>query len=135
MKLTGTASLARYFSAMLAVVLVVSGAARAEQFFSFDATPGKLPKTVVPVSCSIELRPDAESLALPGVEVIDIEVREPTARLTLNAVSTTFASVTVDDGTQRAAGFASCDGTTKRSAGNASATRVLGSVALPGHSG
>jgi len=97
-----TASLARYFSAMLAVVLVVSGAARAEQFFSFDATPGKLPKTVVPISYSIELRPDAESLALPGVEVIDIEVREPTARLTLNAVNTTFASVTVDDGAERA---------------------------------
>ena len=93
-----TASLARYFSAMLAVMLVVSGAARAEPVFSFDATPGKLPKTVVPISYSIELRPDAESLALPGVEVIDIEVREPTARLTLNAVNTTFASVTVDDG-------------------------------------
>ena len=71
---------------MLALVLVVSGA-RAEPVFSFDATPGKLPKTVVPISYSIELRPDAESLALPGVEVIDIEVREPTARLTLNAVS------------------------------------------------
>ena len=94
--------MARYFGAMLAVVLVVSGAARAEPVFSFDATPGKLPKTVVPINYSIELRPDAESLALPGVEVIDIEVREPTARLTLNAVNTTFASVTVDDGTERA---------------------------------
>ena len=102
MKLIETASLARYFSAMLAVVLVVSGAARAEPVFSFDATPGKLPKTVVPISYSIELRPDVESLALPGVEVIDIEVREPTARLTLNAVNTTFASVTVDDRAERA---------------------------------
>ena len=36
------------------------------------------------------------------MEVIDIEVREPTARLTLNAVNTTFASVTVDDGAERA---------------------------------
>jgi hypothetical protein len=32
--------------------------------FSFDATPGKLAKTVVPISYSIELRPDVESLAL-----------------------------------------------------------------------
>ena len=103
MKSIETASLARYFSAMLAVVLVVSGVARAEPVFSFDATPGKLPKTVVPISYSIELRPDVESLALPGVEVIDIEVREPTARLTLNAVNTTFASATADDGTERAA--------------------------------
>ena len=63
--------------------------------FSFDATPGKLPKTVVPISYSIELRPDAASLALPGVEVIHIDVREPTARLTLNAVNIVFAFVTV----------------------------------------
>ncbi|WP_247831949.1 M1 family metallopeptidase [Bradyrhizobium sp. 200] len=101
MKLT-EASLARYFAAMLALMLVISSAARAEPVFSFNGTPGKLPKTVVPISYSIELRPDAESLALPGVEVIDIEVREPTARLTLNAVGTTFASVTVDDGIERA---------------------------------
>ena len=86
---------------MLALIFVVSGV-RAEPVFSFDATPGKLSKAVVPISYSIELRPDAESLALPGVEVIDIEVREPTARLTLNAVNTTFASVTVDDGAERA---------------------------------
>ena len=64
MKLIETASLARYFSAMLAVMLVVSGAARAEPAFSLDATPGKLPKTVVPIHYSIELRPDVESLAL-----------------------------------------------------------------------
>src|SRR3954454_1933255 len=87
---------------MLALMIVVSGTARAEPVFSFDATPGKLSKTVVPINYSIELRPDAESLALPGVEVIDIEVREPTARLTLNAVDTTFASVTVDDSAERA---------------------------------
>ena len=97
MKLIVTAPLARYCGAMIVMMIVVTGAVRAEPVFSFDATPGKLPKTVVPISYSIELRPDAESLALPGVEVIDIEVREPTARLTLNAVNTTFASVTADD--------------------------------------
>ena len=102
MKLIVTASLARYCGAMIVMMIVVTGAVRAEPVFSFDATPGKLPKTVVPINYSIELRPDAESLALPGVEVIDIDVREPTARLTLNAVNTTFASVTVDDGAERA---------------------------------
>jgi hypothetical protein len=58
-----TASLARYFNAMLAVVPVVRCRARRADF-SFDATPGKLAKTVVPISYSIELRPDVESLAL-----------------------------------------------------------------------
>ena len=69
MKLKETAPLARYVGAMLALMFVVSGAVQAEPVFSFDATPGKLPKTVVPINYSIELRPDAESLALPGVEV------------------------------------------------------------------
>ena len=102
MKLIVMASLARYCGAMIAMMILVTGAVRAEALFSFEATPGKLSKTVVPISYSIELRPDAESLALPGVEVIDIDVREPTARLTLNAVNTTFASVTADDSAERA---------------------------------
>jgi hypothetical protein len=43
----------------------------------FLAAPGRLPTTVVPIGYSIGLRPEAESLALPGVELIDIEVRDP----------------------------------------------------------
>src|SRR6202035_879709 len=78
-------------AAAAALVLSISGAA-AEPVFSFDSTPGKLPKTVIPVHYAIELTPDLRTLALPGVETIDIEVREPTVRLVLNAVNTTFAS-------------------------------------------
>ena len=97
-----TTSLLRCFGIMLALVSAVSGAAQAEPIFSFDATPGKLSKAVVPIHYAIELRPDAESLALPGVEVIDIEVREPTARLMLNAVNIAIDSVTADDSADRA---------------------------------
>jgi aminopeptidase N len=89
-------------AAAAALVLSISGAAAAEPVFSFDSAPGKLPKTVIPVHYAIELTPDLRTLALPGVETIDIEVREPTARLVLNAVNTTFASVTIDDEAQRA---------------------------------
>jgi aminopeptidase N len=96
----------RNFAAALAISAALacslSAGAAAEQIFSFDAAPGKLPKTVIPIHYAIELTPDLESLALAGVEVIDIEVREPTARLVLNAVNTTFASATVDDDAQRA---------------------------------
>jgi aminopeptidase N len=103
----GMARALRNFAAALATTAVlalsISASAAAEPAaFSFDATPGKLPKTVVPVHYAIELTPDLESLALAGVEVIDIEVREPTARLVLNAVNTTFASATIDDDAQRA---------------------------------
>jgi aminopeptidase N len=96
---------ARNLGAVLAATLLVfsmSGGAAAEPAYSFDTAPGKLPKTVIPVHYAIELTPDLASLALPGVETVDIEVREPTARLTLNAINTTFASATIDDDAQRA---------------------------------
>ena len=102
-KLIAVASVLRCLASALVLPLSVDGTASAEPVFSFDATPGKLPKTIVPIHYAIELKPDIESLALPGVEVVDIEVREPTARLTLNAVNTTISSVTVDDGAERAA--------------------------------
>src|SRR3954454_10118443 len=82
--------------AAIVLALSMSGSAAAEPGFSFDAAPGKLPKTVVPIHYAIELTPDLESLALAGVEVVDIEVREPTARLVLNAVNTTFGAVSID---------------------------------------
>src|ERR1700688_3647676 len=89
---------------LAATVLVfsVSNGAAAEPAFSFDAAPGKLPKAVIPVHYAIELTPDLESLALAGAETVDIEVREPTARLTLNAIDTIFASAAIDDDAQRA---------------------------------
>ena len=96
------ALLLRSVVAAFALLLSLSGVAFAEPVFSFDTSPGKLPKTVVPVHYAIELTPDLESLALPGVEIIDIEAREQTARLTLNAVDTTFASASIDDDIQSA---------------------------------
>ncbi|WGS22054.1 MULTISPECIES: M1 family metallopeptidase [unclassified Bradyrhizobium] len=85
------------------VLLSVAAGARAEQTFSFDSTLGGLPKVVVPVNYAIELTLDFANLVLPGVETVDIEVREPTAQVTLNTISTTFGDVSADDGAQRAA--------------------------------
>src|SRR5712664_4232518 len=87
----GMAGAVRDLAAMLAativIVLALSGIAVAEPGYSFDATPGKLPKTVIPLHYAIELTPDLGTLALGGVETVDIEVRLPTARLTLHAVN------------------------------------------------
>src|SRR5271170_6142192 len=93
-KPAGTALAQRRLGAVLAVTAVlllsISSGARAEPTYSFDTTPGKLPKTVIPVHYAIELTPDLATLKLAGVEVVDIEVREPTARLILNAVDMTL---------------------------------------------
>src|SRR5947209_3753743 len=87
----------------LAIALVSVGVAAAEPGYSFDATPGRLPKTVVPIHYAIELEPNLESLTLAGSELVDIEVREPTTRLVLNAVNTTLTAATIDDEAQSAA--------------------------------
>jgi aminopeptidase N len=93
----------RRLVATLALMLSMSGAALAEQVFSFDTTPGKLPKNVVPLHYAIELRPDMVGLTLAGVETVDIDVREATARIVLNAVGTIFDAVSIDGDAQRAA--------------------------------
>src|ERR1700744_6372415 len=82
--------------------LLLSGSARAEAPFSFDATPGKLPKVAVPSHYAIELAPDLQALTADGSEVIDIEVRETTWRLQLNAANLTITEASIDGGAQRA---------------------------------
>src|ERR1700716_3405667 len=102
----GMARIVRHLAAGLAatvvLALLLSGKAGAEPGYSFDTTPGKLPKAVIPLHYAIELTPDLASLRLEGFEAVDIEVREPTARLTLNAVNMTLGATTVDDDAQRA---------------------------------
>src|SRR5712691_12687746 len=84
-------------AATLALALALGGAAAAEPAYSFAATPGKLPKTVVPTHYAIELEPDLEKLTLAGAVVANIEVRESTARVVVNAVGMTLASGTADE--------------------------------------
>jgi aminopeptidase N len=98
----GTVRALRHLTVMLALVLSGPGHAAAESGYSFDATPGKLPKTVIPLHYAIELTPDLVSLKIAGAEVVDIEVREPTARLVLNAVNMALSAASIDDGAQAA---------------------------------
>src|SRR6266540_1855693 len=87
----------RLAAATLALALALGGAAAAEPVNSFAATPGKLPKTVIPSHYAIELEPDLEKLTLAGAVVADIEVREPTAQVVVNAVNMTLAGATADE--------------------------------------
>jgi aminopeptidase N len=85
----------------LLALVAAAQAACAEDAFSFAATPGKLPKTVVPTFYAIELKPDFEQLTIAGSETVDVQVAAPTAEITLNAVNMTIASATAEHG-QRA---------------------------------
>ncbi|HKA80957.1 MAG TPA: M1 family metallopeptidase, partial [Xanthobacteraceae bacterium] len=90
-------------AAVLLALVLVAGSALAEPAFSFDSAPGKLPKTVVPVHYAVDLALNPEGRTITGSELIDIEVREPTARIVLNADDIAISAASIDDGAQRAA--------------------------------
>ena len=61
-------------------------AARAEQPFSFAATPGQLPKSVVPHHYALHLTPDFTARTTTGTAQIDVEVLTPVRSVVLNAL-------------------------------------------------
>src|SRR6516162_5930799 len=85
-----------------AALLLSASAAIAEPLYSFDTTPSKLPKSVLPSHYAIELSPDLQALTTKGQETVDIEVREQVERIVLNAVNTDIGEAAIDDGAQRA---------------------------------
>src|SRR5262245_12728498 len=86
----------RLLTGVLMLLLIVS-AAWADTPFSLQTTPGKLPKTVVPIHYSLDLQPNLSASTVRGSVIIDIDVREPIDRLVLNAVDLTFTGTTLDD--------------------------------------
>jgi len=63
-----------------AVALAVAAAwAQAEAPYSFDATPGKLPKDVIPLSYAAHLVPDIAANTFRGDETVEIEVKRATS--------------------------------------------------------
>ncbi len=88
----------------LAAILLAlpAGRAAAEPVFAFATTPGKLPKTVVPVHYALDLAPDLDTLAFRGFETVDIDVLEPTDRIVLNAVDLTIETAALADGAGQA---------------------------------
>ena len=71
-----------------AVALALAAcAAQAEAPFSFAATPGKLPKDVIPLLYDAHLVPDIAGDSFSGSQTVEIEVLRPTSRIVLNAAN------------------------------------------------
>ncbi len=62
-----------------------------------EPLPGRLPRGVVPVHYDISVEPDARALSFTGRAVIDVEVKEPTETITLNALDLEIASARLDE--------------------------------------
>lgn len=68
----------------------------AEAPFSFDSTPGKLPKTVVPESYTARFVPNVHDGTFLGYETIVIRVRQPTTQIVLNQLNIEVKSAVLD---------------------------------------
>lgn len=69
--------------------------AHAEAPFSFAATPGKLPKDVVPVQYAAHLIPDLAARTFLGSETIEIDVLKATSAIVLNVSMLEIDSATL----------------------------------------
>ena len=86
----------RHAATVLALVLLAGTIGAAAPRLAGDLTPGKLPKSVVPTHYAIDLELNPDTLKVDGFEVIDIEVREPTTRLVLNADEVKITRASID---------------------------------------
>jgi len=79
-----------------AIWFIFLTAMTAEEPFDFTATPGKLPKHVVPQEYAIRIKPDVEKRTFTGSETIKLDVRKPTREIVLNALEIEIASASID---------------------------------------
>lgn len=82
-------------AAIAAAFALDAGAAFAEAPFSFDSTPGKLPKNVLPIQYTAHIVPDLAANTFRGEESVEIEVLKPTSAIVLNAEKLEIANATL----------------------------------------
>ncbi|MGH8102282.1 MAG: M1 family metallopeptidase, partial [Chthoniobacterales bacterium] len=71
----------------------------AEEPFQFEATPGKLPKQIVPTDYAIRIVPNVDKRTFAGTETVKLNVRAPVREIVLNGIEIDVASAAVDDKT------------------------------------
>ena len=89
-----------FHAAALAAALLVPTVAAAEPRFSFAATPGKLPKEVVPKHYVLRIEPVPGNERFTGRAEIEIEVAKPVGAIVLNASGLSFDSVRLTGGSE-----------------------------------
>jgi len=83
-----------FLTALFSVML--SAAVTAEKPFSFNDTPGKLPKDVVPTDYSIRIVPNIDKFTFTGTETVKLHVHSPVRQLVLNVLELKIAAASLD---------------------------------------
>ena len=76
--------------------LMVTARGWAEEPYSFDSVPGRLPKDVVPIDYTIDITPDAKALTFSGHESVLVQFRSATAIVQFNSLNETLRDVRLD---------------------------------------
>jgi aminopeptidase N len=76
---------------------VTSAATVAEEPFSFERAPGKLPKDIVPHRYELRLAVNIDEASVHGRETIRIEVRKATRQVVLNSVGQKFTAASIEN--------------------------------------
>jgi aminopeptidase N len=74
----------------------MQASAEADEPFSIESVPGRLPKTVVPLSYDIAVTPNIEALTLQGTESVVLQVRTATDSVEFNSVNERLSDVRLD---------------------------------------
>ncbi len=77
----------RWLGILVFLIIIAAGfGVRAEAPFSFQTTPGQLPKTVFPLHYDLRIEPDLDKFITHGSVTIEIEVTKPVKEIVLNAL-------------------------------------------------
>jgi aminopeptidase N len=76
--------------------LMVTVRGWAEEPYSFDSVPGRLPKDVLPIDYTIDIIPDAKALTFSGHESVLVQFRSATAIVQFNSLNETLRDVRLD---------------------------------------
>src|SRR5512135_1648373 len=69
----------------------------------------RLPDTAIPVHYQLKFTPNLQTAKFDGSEVIDLELKQPTTTIVLNAVDIDFRTVEISSGGATIAGKAAVD--------------------------
>jgi len=84
------------FAAACASSAATAAGLAPEPAFSFDSSPGRLPKNVVPERYEVAVTPDLKAMTLTGRESVTLQVRSSTDRLVFNSLNETLSDVRFD---------------------------------------
>ncbi len=79
-------------------LLVLVTFSRAEEPFSWESTPGRLPKNIVPLRYTLRVDPDIAKARFQGTESVTLDIRQPVRQIVLHSVGLEITEAALKSG-------------------------------------